>query len=341
MNKYISKLKLDKIDITTKQFLDQIQYNQFGLSNDDFLNDVKKTHKYKTFGKTYFLYFFSDDIDKCIYIAIIDTPFKFWNKVTNLDELNYIMELYDLQQNSNDYSFKYKIERGYIIEESIPNINIFEKYAYLNQSIISLPWGKEYKPDIFILDDKNPFEIAMYNFMILEENTNEVNFMTKYSRSIISVTCVDNKYFVQLKYKSTTENHSLPQDLVAVLETFPKFIHYRDLLKLDPPMISEALTASSGIPLFLDNIYDDLQVLHKDNKYDNKIKLEINDTLVIMTANKEIFNCTINNVNVDEQYIIKAIVKACNDIGVKISGVDIKNHVKNVLSNVIKAINQH
>lgn len=334
MEKHILKLKLDTINITTQSFLDTIQYNQFGLSNNDFLNDIKITKKFKTYGNVHFLYFFSDDIANHVYVALVDTPFKFWSKISTLDDLVYLLELYNLNNDVNKYMFKYRIERGYITA-NIPNMHVFEKYVYLNQMIIALPWGKDFKPDIFILDEKDPFEIAIYNSVILEENSNEINFMTKYSRSIISVTCVDEKYFVQLKYKCTSENKTLPQDLIAVLESFPKFIQYRELLKLNPPMIQEALISSSGIPMFLDNIYDDLIILHKNNiDYNDELKTEINDTLAKMTANKEIFNYVNKENDINEKQLLKQIIKTCNNINVKISNINIKDHVKMVLQSI-------
>lgn len=213
------------------------------------------------------------------------------------------------------------IVRGYIgnVDDDL-SIPIFEKLAYIHPLIVPMPWGKQCKPDFSVLNENNPLTISAYLDSLLEENEDEpmdeINFVTKFSRSIISITTLDELVFLQIKYCYVGKNE-YPADVKGILHVFPKVMTHNDLLDMDPPMIQVALTTASNITDFLDEIYVKLVDMY-ENKFDTYPKETqkiLHDNYAKLTINKQIFTelekLGETKKKINKAQLVKQIKKAC------------------------------
>ena len=338
LKKYILDLKLEKSNTTIEDYLDRIPYHYYDMKNE--VEKDKKTYStYELIGKKFYLNFFG--IPKKwneIYIGIYDTPPKLWHKATSVKDVNDILDIYNIKYDETDDTDNknYTITRGYVgkTEDSM-SISTFERFSYFHPLIVPLPWGKKFKSDFTILNDNNPYTIASYATYILEEDedekSNEISFFTKFSRSVFSITQINNLFFMQIKYCYMDEN-KYPADIEGILCSLPKLHDHNDLLKMDPPKIQIALTVASNVRDFLEEVHNELETMYdeKYSTYPTDVKKVLHDNLAKMTINKkittELDKISDGTVQLNKKQLINVIKKACKDKKFKASVVD--KHIK-------------
>jgi hypothetical protein len=332
MMEYIEKLNLTKSTLSVENILDDIDYYNYPECFNTTKKYKKKLKTYEMLGKIDFMYFIKKQSGN-ILLALEKLPPVLWHEITSQTNLSDVIELYFSSGTNEPCIF-----RGFIGLKETTHITFesLEKFILLHPLIEKVVWGPLYeKPKQQVFLGLNSLEMAINITKLSEQykdsNSREINFITKYSKSVMSFVEIDESFFVQIKYASNIKksseikhinkllnysfDESLPYDIISLLSIFPNILTHDDLLKMDPPQVALSLIVASNIPKYLD---ETLVILNKlyDNKdsYPELISLDINDALLSLTINKEfdrIFTnvAEINNENICE--ISKKIEEQC------------------------------
>ncbi len=315
---------MTKSDLTMDNILDNIRYEDYPECFRLTKKDRKKINQCKVLGKKNFIHFVGNS--DLTFLVPDDLPFVLWHKVTSHEEMKDITDFYLKLTVSADVTSEC-IFRGFIglAETTHLTFSALEKFILLHPLTEKIIWGPLYrKPETQFFSKLNPLDMAINIAKLSEQSNNlnskEINFVTKYSKSVISFIEVDESFFIQIKYVPMTKeskeikhinkllgfqfNEKLPHDVISILSVFPKILTHTDLLKLNPPQVTLSLIVASNIPEYLEEIIVLLNELYnKKDSLPDLIALDVYDALLSLTINKEFDKVYDKTIIVNEENI--------------------------------------
>lgn len=281
-----------------------------------------------------------------IYVAPIDMPSVFWTKCTTPEDVQKIMNLYNLNE-YEDVQIT-KTIYGFVNTDNSFTFDVIKNFIYLHPILNKFMWGQKYdNPVIQNMDKLGPFERSLILDDLMEQcdDVRKLSCKTKYSHSIISFEGdTSHMKYISITYKSTIDNENIhkfnelkstsfdsdiPPDVLSVLMNLPQILQYSDCLicdeknNIDESNILLAIILATKTTHTTDLLIERFNELSKNTNLSKQSLIQINDFL-----DRTYVNDVLDIVLKNNKDIVEKITDCKNEKKIKKLMTSIRNKCK-------------